>query len=77
MFNDYNLIISALTTLLSLTAAVSALSPRGLLPQNVPYLRRGTTNGTLLNNITSNTTSSSENFLWVIQDTFDASNFFE
>ncbi|KAI0257529.1 glycoside hydrolase family 16 protein [Lactifluus subvellereus] len=48
-----------------------------LLPQNVPYLRRDTNSSSVLNNTTSNSTSSSQKFLWVIQDTYDASNFFQ
>ncbi|KAI0274666.1 concanavalin A-like lectin/glucanase domain-containing protein [Gloeopeniophorella convolvens] len=52
------------------------LSPRISLPQNIPHLRRDT-NSSILNNITSNITSGSQPFLWIIQDTYDASNFFE
>lgn len=47
-----------------------------LLPQNAPYLRRDT-NSSALNNITSNVTSGSEQFIWIIEDTYNASNFFQ
>jgi hypothetical protein len=52
----------------------SILRPR-LLPQNAPYLGRGT-NSSALNNI-SNITSGSEKFIWIIEDTYNASNFFQ
>jgi hypothetical protein len=82
MFYDHSLMISALTVLLPVTTVVSAsfpsLGPRISLPRNVPYVHRDNSNGTgVLNNITSNITSGSEQFLWVIQDTYDASNFFQ
>jgi hypothetical protein len=84
MFYDRHLMISALAILLLPTKAnaINArnrneLGPRISLPQNVPYLRRDTNSSTALNNTTSNTTSSSEDFLWVIQDTYDGSNFFQ
>lgn len=54
----------------------SILSPRLLLPQNAPYLRRDT-NSSALNNITSNSTSGSQKFIWIIQDTYNSSNFFQ
>ncbi|KAI0307829.1 concanavalin A-like lectin/glucanase domain-containing protein [Multifurca ochricompacta] len=81
MFHDYPFMISALTIILLLTAVASATSPPNyneslLLPQNMPYLRRDT-NSSVLNNTTSNTTSGSESFLWIIQDTYDQSNFFD
>jgi hypothetical protein len=87
MFYDLRLMISTLTVLLSsLPVAVAVVNPtirndstpgpRILLPQNAPYLPRDT-NGTALNNVTSNVTSGSETFLWIIQDTYDASNFFK
>ncbi len=53
----------------------SILSPR-LLPQNAPYLSRDT-NSSTLNNITSNITSGSQKFIWIIEDTYNASNFFQ
>jgi hypothetical protein len=49
------------------------LSP---LPQNATYLRRDV-NSSALNNITSNITSGSEKFIWIIEDTYNASNFFQ
>ncbi|KAI0283293.1 concanavalin A-like lectin/glucanase domain-containing protein [Russula aff. rugulosa BPL654] len=54
----------------------SILSPRQLLPQNAPYLSRDT-NSSTLNNITNNVTSGSEQFIWIIEDTYNASNFFQ
>ncbi|KAI9508757.1 glycoside hydrolase family 16 protein [Russula earlei] len=85
MLNDLHLMISTLTILLlPLTAAISVVDPINrsesisapiLLPQNVPNLRRDT-NSSALNNITSNITSGAEKVLWIIQDTYDASNFF-
>ena len=54
----------------------SILSPRLLLPQNAPYLSRDT-NSSTLNNITSNITSGSQKFIWIIEDTYNASNFFQ
>ena len=54
----------------------SASSPRILLPQNAPYLPRDT-NTTALNNITSNITSGSQKFIWIIEDTYNATNFFQ
>jgi hypothetical protein len=47
-----------------------------LLPQNAPYFRRDT-NSTALNNITSNITSGSDKVIWIIQDTYNATNFFD
>ncbi|KAI0002001.1 hypothetical protein BJV77DRAFT_30217 [Russula vinacea] len=54
----------------------SISSPRITLPPNAPYFRRDT-NNTALNNITSNITSGSEKVIWIIQDTYNASNFFD
>jgi hypothetical protein len=54
----------------------SILSPRLLLPQNAPYLSRDT-NSSALNNITSNITSGSQKFIWIIEDTYNSSNFFQ
>jgi hypothetical protein len=54
----------------------SILDPRSLLPQNAPYLSRDT-NSSALNNITSNVTSGSQQFIWIIEDTYNASNFFQ
>ncbi|KAI9460851.1 concanavalin A-like lectin/glucanase domain-containing protein [Lactarius psammicola] len=51
-------------------------SPPTLLPQNAHHLRRDT-NSSLSNNNTTNTTSDSGSFVWILQDTYDASNFFE
>ncbi|KAI0004307.1 glycoside hydrolase family 16 protein [Russula compacta] len=75
--------LSTLTFLfLPLTAALNVFtneplsSPQTWEPQNLPYLRRDT-NNSVLNNITSNITSGSEKFLWVIQDIYNASNFFQ
>ena len=49
-----------------------------LISQNIPYFRRSTDgNGTALNNITSNITSGSEKVIWIIQDIYNASNFFQ
>ena len=87
MFYDSHLMISTLMIIfLPLTAAVSVVNPvnssefntrpRILLPQNVPDLRRDT-NSSILNNITSNITSGSLKNIYVIQDTFDSSNFFQ
>jgi hypothetical protein len=52
----------------------SILSPRLLLPQNAPYLRD--TNASARNNI-SNITSGSQKFIWIIEDTYNTSNFFQ
>lgn len=70
--------------LLPSAAAVTVLSPPNhnasipnspvLLPQEARHLRRDT-NSSVSNNKTSNTTSAS--FVWIIEDTYDASNFFE
>jgi len=87
MFYDLHLMISTLTILLSsLPVAVSVVNPTDrndstssppiLLPHNTPDLRRDS-NSTVLNNITSNITSGSEKFLWIIQDTYAAPNFFD
>src|SRR6267154_3423631 len=54
----------------------SMLRPRLLLPQNAPYLSRDT-NTSSLNNITSNITSGSQKFIWIIEDTYNTSNFFQ
>ena len=54
----------------------SMLRPRLSLPQNAPYLSRDT-NTSALNNITSNVTSGSQKFIWIIEDTFNTSNFFQ
>jgi len=54
----------------------SIMNLRLLLPQNAPYLRRDA-NSSTLNNITSNITSGNQKFLWIIEDTYNASNFFE
>jgi hypothetical protein len=54
----------------------SILSPRLLLPQNAPYLSRDT-NSSARNNITSNITSGSQKFIWIIEDTYNTSNFFQ
>ncbi|KAI0304861.1 concanavalin A-like lectin/glucanase domain-containing protein [Russula brevipes] len=79
--------IPSLTLLLPLAAAVSVFDlanrdesvfrPRISLPQNVPYVRREDTNSSVLNNVTSNVTSGSQSIIWIIQDTYDASNFFD
>lgn len=53
----------------------SILSPRLLLPQNAPYLSRDT-NSSARNNI-SNITSGSQKFIWIIEDTYNTSNFFQ
>ena len=55
----------------------SILRPR-LLPQNAPYLSRAT-NSSAVNNITNNTTSGSgsQKFIWIIEDTYNTSNFFQ
>ncbi|KAI9445170.1 glycoside hydrolase family 16 protein [Lactarius indigo] len=86
MFNDHLMMISTLMILLSSAAAVTVFnplnhnasipSPPSLLPQNPHHLRRDT-NSSASNNKTSNTTSDSGSFVWIIQDTYDASNFFE
>lgn len=76
MIYDHHLMIFTLMILLPSAVAVapnhntSRLSPPILLPQNARHLRRDT-------NVSSNTTSSSESFVWIIEDTYDASNFFE
>jgi len=54
----------------------SILSPRLLLPRNAPYSSRAT-NASTLNNITTNITSGSQKFIWIIQDNYNASNFFQ
>jgi hypothetical protein len=89
MIDDFHLLmIPSLTLLLlPLAAAVSVFDlanrdesvfrPRISLPQNVPYIRREDTNSSVLNNVTSNVTSGSQSIIWIIQDTYDASNFFE
>jgi hypothetical protein len=45
-------------------------------PQNTPYLSRDT-NSSALNNITGNATSGSQKFIWIIEDTYNTSNFFQ
>jgi beta-glucanase (GH16 family) len=55
-------------------ASLLNLNPPILLPQNARYLPRDTN---VSNNKTSNTTSSSGSFVWIIEDTYDASNFFD
>jgi len=54
----------------------SMLRPRLLLPQNAPYLSRDT-NSSSANNRTSNNTSGSQKFIWIIEDTYNSSNFFQ
>ena len=54
----------------------SMLRPRISLPQNTPYLSRDT-NSSALNNITGNATSGSQKFIWIIEDTYNTSNFFQ
>lgn len=68
--------LTASLTLNPMNYNVPLLSPRLLLPQNVPYLNRDT-NSSALNNITSNVTSGSEKFIWIIEDTYNTSNFFQ
>jgi hypothetical protein len=54
----------------------STLRPRLMLPENAPYLSRDT-NSSALNNVTSNITSGSQKFIWIIEDTYNTSNFFQ
>jgi len=55
---------------------VTPLAPSSdSLLQNIPYFRRSS-NGTALNNVTSNITSGSEKVIWIIQDIYNSSNFF-
>jgi len=69
-------VLFPLTVSLSLNYDEPILSPRFLIPQNAPYLRRDA-NSSAINNITSNITSGSEKFIWIIEDTYNASNFFQ
>jgi len=66
--------VAAVTVLNAPIHNTSIPSPPILFPQNAPHLRRATNAS---NNNTNNTTSNSEPFVWIIEDTYDASNFFE
>jgi hypothetical protein len=67
--------LAASLTLNPMNYDVSLLNPRSLLA-NAPYLSRDT-NSSAVNNITSNITSGSEKFIWIIEDIYNTSNFFQ
>jgi hypothetical protein len=90
MFYDSHLMISMLTILLfPLTAAVTVVNPTNssesksnarprilLPPQNIADLRRDTNTNTQ-NNVTSNTTSGAQKNIYIIEDIYNSTNFFE